>query len=387
MAFPVSSLCARRRYAKRTQRGAIVLLACFLMIFMLGVIAFALDIGMLMVARTELQRSADAAALAATWDLVADEPADIRASRAYSTAEQFAAENVVRLAPPSIEVNSFDPVESDVVVGTFTDFGNPNAELVAGESNDMNAVRVRIRRNSEINGEIPFSFARIFGLNGRPTEATATAAVILQVAGFRTPESKANLPILPIAMEEQAWIDLEEGNISDDEWYDLGDGTVQRGSDGDGELALFPQRNNSPGNLGTLDIGSASNSTSDLTRQILDGVSEADLAFHGGELKLDAAGELTLQGDTGISAGVKEALHAITGQTRIIPVYRTVNNPGNNAQYTIVKFVGVRIMSVNLTGRDKVVWVQPAHVTTPGVISSDDSSTSRYVSSPVVLVH
>lgn len=386
MAFLAFRSSSCRPCARHKRRGAVVLLACFLMVFMLGVIAFALDIGMLLVARTELQRSADAAAMAATWDLVTDDPADIRASRAYRTAERFAAENAVRLAPPRVEVNSFDPVESDVVVGTFTDFGNPSAELIAGESDDINAVRVRIRRNSEINGEIPFSFARILGVNGRPSEATATAAVIRHVSGFRTPESGANLPVLPIAMEEQTWIDLVEGNTTNDDWYDRGDGTVLRGSDGVPEGILYPHSNNSSGNFCSLDIGSASNSTSDLTRQILDGISEADLAYHGGELKLDAAGELTLEGDTGISAGIKEALYAITGETRIIPLYRSVSNPGDNALYTIVKFVGVRIMCVNLTGRDKVVWVQPAVVTSPGVISSDDYSTSQYVYSPVVLV-
>jgi hypothetical protein len=36
-----------------------------------------------------------------------------------------------------------------------------------------------------------------------------------------------------------------------------------------------------------------------------------------------------------------------------------VKNPGNNAVFTIVRFVGIRIMSVDLTGENKHVYIQP----------------------------
>ena len=84
--------------------------------------------------------------------------------------------------------------------------------------------------------------------------------------------------------------------------------------------------------------------------------------------------------------GLESALASITGQTRIIPVYRSVSGSGDNAVYEIVKFVGVRIMSVNLSGGDKAVYVQPALVTVRGAIASNQPGTSEYVYSPVVLV-
>ena len=55
-------------------------------------------------------------------------------------------------------------------------------------------------------------------------------------------------------------------------------------------------------------------------------------------------------GDTGISAGVKDELASIIGQTRIIPVFSSVSGNGNNATYVIVRWVGVRVMAVKLTG-------------------------------------
>ena len=61
---------------------------------------------------------------------------------------------------------------------------------------------------------------------------------------------------------------------------------------------------------GTVDIGGANNSTSDLARQIREGMSAedmADLASSGRSLEF-TEGKLTLNGDTGISAGVKDDL-------------------------------------------------------------------------------
>src|SRR4029453_10300558 len=120
----------------------------------------------------------------------------------------------------------------------------------------------------------------------------------------------------------------------------------------------------------TVDIGSSNNSTSDINRQILDGVSPEDLAYHGGKLELDSNGELNLNGDTGISAGVKDELASIKGKPRIIPIFREVHGPGNNADYTIVAFVGIRIVDVKLTGSmsSKRLLVQPALMITRGAI-------------------
>ena len=74
------------------------------------------------------------------------------------------------------------------------------------------------------------------------------------------------------------------------------------------------------------------------------------MAQIGGSLQFNASGVLHLNGDTGISAGVKDELASIIGQPRIIPIFSSVVGPGNNADYTIVKFVGVRILAVKLTG-------------------------------------
>jgi hypothetical protein len=167
--------------------------------------------------------------------------------------------------------------------------------------------------------------------------------------GFRTPADGSNVEILPFALDQDTWNGLCDHG-SDVYRYDPDTKTVSAGSDGIKEVNLFPQGTGSPGNRGTVDIGSSNNSTADIARQILNGVTPADLAYHGGSLTFDANHELHLNGDTGISAGVKDELASIIGKPRLIPIFTTVFGPGNNADYTIVKFVGVRITGVKLTG-------------------------------------
>jgi hypothetical protein len=151
-------------------------------------------------------------------------------------------------------------------------------------------------------------------------------------------------------------------------------------------LLLYPEEHGTPGNFGTVDIGASSNSTQHLSDQILNGITESDLAYHGGELKLDTNGELALGGDTGISAGIKDELAAIVGAARIIPNYREVVGQGNTADYTIVKFVGIRIMEVDLSSGDKGLIIQSADVVTEGTIPADSDDTSDYVFSHPYLV-
>jgi hypothetical protein len=166
---------------------------------------------------------------------------------------------------------------------------------------------------------------------------------------------------------------------------------VTSGTDGIKEINLYPQGTGSPGNRGTIDIGGANNSTSDISRQIRDGISPDDMQDFdddGRTLVFNAQGKLWLNGDTGISAGVKDDLLAIRGEPRIIPIFRTVSGNGNNAEYTIVCFAGVRIMEVKLTGKmsDKKVMIQPCKIVAKGAVPGPATTTSYFIYSPPWLV-
>jgi hypothetical protein len=361
---------------------------------LVAILAFAIDLGYLMVERAQLQRCADAAAMAAAWELAdegmfkSDPYLTAAISDARNMARRFAAANDVGGIEPDVDLNTSNYLTGDVVVGHLADWSNPNAVLETTDPSKFNAVRVHVYRNSTRNGVVPSFFARVLGVTGFTAEGTATAALSKNITGFRIPLDEGNINILPYALDESTWNALEAG-LCDDNWgWDEDTGQVLQAGDGIQEVNLFPQGTGSPGNRGTVDIGSPNNSTSDIARQILEGVSPADLAYHGGEIKLDGDGEIELNGDTGISAGVKDELASIIGEPRIIPIFSTCVGPGNNATYTIVKWCGVRIVDVKLTGNmnQKRVIVQPCPMVTPGAIYGDIEGGSSLVYTPVTLV-
>jgi hypothetical protein len=250
-------------------------------------------------------------------------------------------------------------------------------------------VSVQIQKTNDLNGKVPFYFAPVLGVAGREIRVNAIAAYATQIKGFKTPSgsSSSNLNLLPFALDQATWDSLFGGSGTDDYRFNT-DGTVSSGSDGVREVNLFPQGTGSPGNRGTVDIGGSNNSTADIARQIVYGISVDDIAALGKSLVLDDNGTMTLNGDTGISAGVKDELASIIGQPRCIPVFSTVSGNGNNANYTIVKWVGIRIMYVKLTGSmsSKKVIVQPAALVARNVVAGDGTRTwSEKIYSPVML--
>ena len=372
-----------RRWPKR--RGNVVVLTAVLMTVLMGMLAFSLDLGYIYVSKVELQRTADSAALAATWELIDAESLSQGTSYSYSEeqveakASEYAALNPVLTHSPSL-------ASQDIQIGFLSDPFDPNSTLIPGPN--ANAVSVRVHRDTIQNGNVSLFFGRLLGTNEAAVEAEALAAVMLNMHGFQMPSDGGNLGILPITLDEPTWNDLLGGTGSDDWKWDEELEQVVPGADGFVETDLYPRGNGPPGNRGTVDIGSNNNSTADISRQIVDGLSSEDLDHHNGKLEFDSNGELELNGDTGISAGIKDELQSIIGEPRIIPIFRTVQGPGNNAQYTILAFAGIRILDVKLTGSmsSKRVIIQPAKVVTLGGIPSPGPTTTYYVYSPAWLV-
>jgi hypothetical protein len=375
---------------QRTQRrkGNILVLTAFMMIGMLAMVAFSVDLGYLNVARTELQRSADAAALAGAWELIDEDlllgysNPEYIAEHARITAAEFALYNPVTTQGLAVD-------QQDVLVGYLPNPLDPTSQLLLDSGNPPNAVQVRVRKSAELNGQVPLFFARALGMDGASMQAVATAALLTNIRGFRIPSSGENLAVLPFALDEQTWIALVEDHVGTDDWtWNPQTREVEAGGDDILEVNLFPQGTGSPGNRGTVDIGPSNNSTADLARQITDGITAEDLSYIGGKLELNEDGFLYLNGDTGISAGMKDELASIVGQPRTILIFREVNGNGNNATYTIVGFAGIRITDVKLTGNmsSKHVTIQPAITLSNGAIPETGDQVSHFVYSRVWLV-
>src|SRR5690606_33966716 len=127
----------------------------------------------------------------------------------------------------------------------------------------------------------PLFFARVFGRNGQSAQAQATAAILRDVKGFRIPSDGSNLDLLPFTLDWPTWTTWKAGEGTDHWTWNPETKSISPGPDGHPEVNLYPQGTGSPGNRGMVDIGSSNNSTSDIARQILYGVSPADLAYLG----------------------------------------------------------------------------------------------------------
>jgi Flp pilus assembly protein TadG len=366
-----------------------------MIVIMLALIALAIDIGVLEVAKTQLQHAADAAALAATGELIDKDTLSGSANLTTETASarakavQYAAANLICNQAATVDANTSNSTSGDVVVGYLADPSDRTKSMTFTDPNAANAVQVRVQRTAASNGEVSLFFGKIFGKTSGAMQASATAAMLKNFGGFKAPSDGTNLGILPFALDETTWNNMVAGGGSDNYAWNDSTKTISSGSDNIREMNLYPQGTGSPGNRGTVDIGSSNNSTADIARQIVYGVNASDLAqMPGGKLVLNAQGTLSLNGDTGISAGVKDELASIEGQPRVIPIFRTVNGNGNNAQYTIVGFVGIRILNVVLTGSmsNKQVIIQPANVKIEGGIAGGSGQSSYNIYSPVWLV-
>lgn len=375
-----------RRQDRRRRKGTALVFAVILMFALFSFLAFSIDVGYLSQSRAELRRAADASAMAGCWELYKQmedgyEVEDVHPEIREASAEIAALNSVCRTSP------SLDTSETtqEISIGYLNDL------QISSISDDVDepfyAVQVHLSKSSSRNGEVPFFFGKIFGNHGREMHSDALAVMGRQIRSFSTPPtSTATLNLLPFALDEDTYDDLMDDLTSDDYSYDPATGNVSNGSDGILEVNLYPQGTGSPGNRGTVDIGGANNSTNDIARQITDGISQEDLEDLG--KPLDLSSTLTLNGDTGISAGVKDELASIIGEKRIIPIFSSVSGNGNNANYTIVRWMGVRIMAVKLTGKmsGKKLIVQPAPVLAPyGVVETDGGDYSDFVLSPVLL--
>ena len=182
-------------------------------------------------------------------------------ARATCKASQYAALNPVLTDSPQLS-------SEDVSVGYLADPSNRSQQLDTTGGNTPNAVRVRVRRTADQNGEVPFFIARFLGIDSMATEAEATAALLTSIRGFRTPNDGTNLDLLPFALDLGSWTGLLQG-VGADQWrWDEQAGRILPGSDGILEVNLYPQGTGSPGNRGTVDIGGSNNSTADIARRL-----------------------------------------------------------------------------------------------------------------------
>lgn len=140
------------------RRGATLVLSAFLMIAMLGMIAFAVDCGYILLVRTQLQVAADSSALAAAQVIGSTLSDPVTKAKEYAN-YHYAGGKKVQLNNGDIEYGTWDATSKAFL---------PSAGL-------GNAIRVTTRLDANHGGQAPTFFGRVFGKNGFDAQAQAIA--------------------------------------------------------------------------------------------------------------------------------------------------------------------------------------------------------------------
>ncbi|MBO0697300.1 MAG: Tad domain-containing protein [Zavarzinella sp.] len=362
----------RPAHLTRPRPGNVVPIVAILAVFLVGMVAFAIDTGYVAGTRTQLQAATDSGALAGCEKLAVWSGEAIPEAAARTETKKFGQANQnLTIRDEDIRVLRYNPAAP----------AGSRISTAWSVTSPPNCVELTMRRDSLANNPLPLFFAPILGQSNADVRAKSWA-YMMPAKGI-----KPGAPMLPYCVQVDYYfaacgesrIGVDGKSIgTQDKWTVRADGSVVSGADGVKEIVLFSDTNNKPGNFGSLDIGSSSNGTTELNRQILYGPTTADFQNSDFADKVAADGALYTPfyatGDSGLSTSIKDSFQAIQGQSRIVPLYDVVVSPGNNATYHIVSYAVVTIVQVDFTGNPKKLWVQPALLETNKATASTDLS-------------
>ncbi len=155
----------QRSRAAAVRPGAALVLVTILLIVIVGMVAFAVDIGWILLVRNQLQTSADSAALAGAQQLYDGKDLARSAARNYGGENHAAGAGGVAIADSDVVIGYWD-----IATRTFTPGGSP--------STPANAVKVTTRRTANL------FFGGIFGIKQKDIEAEAIAMVNVRDIAF-----------------------------------------------------------------------------------------------------------------------------------------------------------------------------------------------------------
>jgi Flp pilus assembly protein TadG len=359
------------------RRAAIAPLTAFMLIPLLAMVAFSVDLGWLVVVETELQNSADAAALAGTQQLIGPyvqwslpgltqaQKNDIRTSAiqsATATARQYAGYNSAGGIPLIL-------LDADIEVGYTDAQGNYNPN----PSNDVfpNTVAVTARRDSSANNPVSLFFAPVIGTNSVALQAYARGGVQEGNVQNLMALPNTNAHILPVALDVNIW----------NQFYQTGkspDGSVHTNAINNyPELQVYPDKwqtsPTQPGSFGLIDTGTPSNSTPAFRSWITNGDTPNDINYlvSNGLVPVSPTSPQSWKVGPGLKSTLTSTFQLVIGEPNLIPIFQPVipytgtgtyqptTGVGQNATYAVIGFVGVTVSYANGTGSGMVISIQP----------------------------
>ncbi|MCH7884500.1 MAG: hypothetical protein IIC01_04550 [Planctomycetes bacterium] len=359
------------------RRAAAVVMVAVTLPVLLGVAALTVDVAYLYNIRGDLQRSADAGALAGASALTGDAMMQVRMGNggsALSDLELTVEDRSIMFSGlnPTLGTSTTVITAGEITLG-WLDMSLATASVqTSGAPSDYNAVQVLTRRTADsANGPIDLLFAQVFGLTISEASASATAAFDDRMAGFDTSSYPGGL--LPFTIEQNVF-DLDFASGPDQYTFDSGTDTVSTGSDGIREIKLYPY-DTAPGNFGLLNIGTPNQGVPALQDHIENGVPPEDFEAEVGTAVLtfydDDGNSTTYQitGNPGLKVALQSSIETQIGNVVGFFLHNAVTGTGANAVYTITEIRFGRLMDVQLQGppSGRGLWVQPVSFSGSGV--------------------
>ncbi|GEM_PF-390797 len=396
-----------RIFVSRNRRAAVAPMAALLMTFLVGMLAFSIDIGYICSVQAELQNAADAAALAGAQQLQDPfvayySPGQTQQQQIYlmvttdttnpaspiPTAQRYAAYNQaggVYIQVPATDI-SFSYYDG-------TTFSAPSY------SNSLfpNTVTVKTRRDNVANGPLGLFFGKIFGISTINLTATASATIFngnmtsaTNTPPFSTSGSSSgsssgvtiNAHILPVALDVNVWTNFANGNLSSP-WVV---GSITTGPNGLPQLQVYPFGTNTPGSFGLIDVGIPSNNTPAFRNWIDDGSTPNDIAYllDNQLLPVSPSAPAPWKCGPGLKSTLVSNFQSVIGVPNVIPLFQPVspapNSPspgsnyvaasstGQNATYAVIGFTGVTITQANSNGSNMIISIQPKAIVDPTAV-------------------
>ena len=346
-----------------------------MMVFMVGMVAFAVDIGWIVLSKTNLQNAADSAALAGAQPLMNGfvqyqlTTSSVTKATVLSTSLATARANAIQYAGYNSAggVNSLVLKTGDIQFG-FTDAsGNYTAQPTY--TGFPNTIKVLLRLDSTANNPLTLFFAPVLG--AKSSSLNASAAATIYTGTINNLNSSTGAGLLPLTYDVNNWANF----ISTGK--DPG-GNSLTDTNGIPYLQVYPIQGNNPGNFGQLSLNDSHVGDSTEVGWVNNGAAASDIqALQKANLiplSKHSASAWDWQGDTGFKQSLVSAINGQAGNDYLLPLftpytpspnYQAANGNGSNTFYNIVQFVGIQIV----TGpSNKGVYVQPVANIVPSAV-------------------
>jgi hypothetical protein len=362
------------------RRAAIAPLTAILLIPLLGMVAFTVDLGYLIMAQTDLQNAADASALAGAqelivpyvqWSLPGQSGATQHAirSNAISLAQQAAKDYASANVAGGVNITLLD---SDIEVGYTDQQGNynPNPPMTVFP----NTVNVKVRRDNSANTSVSLFFGPVLGTNAVDLSATARAADYEGEINTLKSIPGVNAHIMPVALDVNIWRTFYNTGKSPD-------GTVHYAANGNPQLQVYPTDTNTPGSFGLVDVGLPANNVPAFRNWIDYGDTPNDINYllNNNLLPVSPSAPEPWKVGPGLNNTLNTDFSKQMSEPNLIPLfvpyqqapYVAAQGQGQGATYSIIGFVGVSISQVSGNGSNLNISIQPTGTIDPtGVITA-----------------